>query len=93
MGLEYLWVDAMCLVQDDMEEKIVGINAMSMIYEHSYFTVIAADGSNADAGLPGVSMRTVNQVTAEILPGVNLVVVHNIGAMLDIAYYSKRAWT
>ncbi|KAI0437425.1 HET-domain-containing protein [Xylaria telfairii] len=93
MGLEYLWVDAMCLVQDDIEEKVVGINAMSMIYEHSYFTVIAADGSNADAGLPGVSTRTVNQVTAEILPGVNLVMVHNIGSMLEIAYYNKRAWT
>ncbi|RYC63832.1 hypothetical protein CHU98_g2377 [Xylaria longipes] len=93
MNLEYLWVDAMCLVKDDVEDMVVGINAMSIIYEHSYFTVIAADGFNAESGLPGVSPRKINQLAAEILPGVNLVVVYPIGDMLERTHYNKRAWT
>ncbi|KAI0404391.1 HET-domain-containing protein [Xylaria palmicola] len=93
MNLQYLWVDAMCLVQDDREDMMVGINAMSIIYEHSYFTIIAADGLNANAGLPGICQRKVIQVAAEILPGLSLVGIPPIGDLLEISYYSKRAWT
>ncbi|KAI1146685.1 HET-domain-containing protein [Nemania diffusa] len=93
MNFDYLWVDALCLVQDDKDDMAIGINAMSIIYEHAYFTIVAADGSNADAGLAGVSPRKVSQITAEVLPGVELVGTLAVGEELSLAYYSKRAWT
>ncbi|KAI1122446.1 HET-domain-containing protein [Nemania abortiva] len=93
MNLEYLWVDALCLVQDDKEEMWVGINAMSLIYEYSYFTIVAAGGSDANAGLVGISPRKSSQINAEISPGVELVGTLAIGELLEIAHYSTRAWT
>ncbi|GAP82865.1 putative related to tol protein [Rosellinia necatrix] len=93
MGFKYLWVDALCLVQDDAEDMTIGINGMGIIYEHSYLAVIAANGSDASSGLPGVSPRKVSQVIAEILPGVELVGIRVVGDLLQIAHYSKRAWT
>ncbi|KAI0451564.1 heterokaryon incompatibility protein-domain-containing protein [Xylaria acuta] len=93
MEIEYLWVDALCLVQDDQEDMGIGIRAMSAIYEHAYFTIIAADGINANAGLPGVSSREANQIVAEILPDVQLVGVRKADLILDEMHYSHRAWT
>ncbi|KAJ2994873.1 hypothetical protein NUW58_g1430 [Xylaria curta] len=93
MNLEYLWVDALCLIQDDDEDMTIGINAMSIIYEHSYFTIVAAGGITAHSGLAGVSPRNVSQVKGEIVPGVSLIEIYPIGDLLEIAYYNRRAWT
>jgi hypothetical protein len=41
----FLWVDALCLVQND---------EMDMIYERVLMTIVAASGDNVNAGLPGV---------------------------------------
>jgi hypothetical protein len=54
----YLWVDALCIVQDDGQLKQQEINNMSGIYANAYLTMVAETGQNADAGpagLPGVS--------------------------------------
>ncbi|KAI3332232.1 HET-domain-containing protein [Xylariaceae sp. AK1471] len=93
MNIEYLWVDALCLVQDDREDMDIGINAMSIIYEHAYFSIIAADGLNADSGLPGIRPRKVNQVTAEVIPGVTLTGSYDAYSYLIEEHYSSRAWT
>lgn len=93
MGLEYLWVDALCLIQDDPEDMAHGTTMMSTIYEHAYITLVAASGLNANSGLPGVSPREVNQITAEVHPEVQLVGVCKTGLLLNELRYSHRAWT
>lgn len=50
----FLWVDALCIVQDDLNSKHSDIRRMDAIYSHAVVTLIALSGSNADAGLPGV---------------------------------------
>lgn len=54
LGERYLWVDARCILQDDVVEKRLQINVMEQIYARAIFTIVAASGDDADAGLPGV---------------------------------------
>jgi heterokaryon incompatibility protein (HET) len=54
LGEKYLWVDSLCIIQDCAQDKIIHIPKMRDIYSHSVVTIIAASGSNAEAGLPGI---------------------------------------
>jgi len=54
MGQRYLWVDALCIVQNDEASLNAHLEDMASIFENAIFTIVAADGSNADYGLPGL---------------------------------------
>ena len=58
LGERYLWVDALCIVQDDEWTKMEAITNMDTVYHHALLTIIAGGGSDANAGLPGVRPRT-----------------------------------
>ena len=58
IGMRYLWVDTLCIVQDDEHDKERLINRMDDIYDNAAVTVIAAAGADADAGLWGISPRS-----------------------------------
>jgi hypothetical protein len=74
MKQRYLWVDSLCLIQDDPEDIGLGTQVMDIIYELSDLTIIAAGGVDASAGLVGLheSSRTPTHVVREIGPGVTL---------------------
>ncbi|KAK3354707.1 heterokaryon incompatibility protein-domain-containing protein [Neurospora tetraspora] len=56
MGIRYLWVDAFCIIQDDENDKAAQLQLMAEIYQYALFTIVAAAGNNAQAGLPGISI-------------------------------------
>lgn len=47
----YLWIDQLCIVQDDEENKAMHIQRMDSIYANASITIVAADGDHADHGL------------------------------------------
>jgi Heterokaryon incompatibility protein (HET) len=54
LGECYLWVDSLCIQQDNEALRAVEIQKMDDIYMGAVFTIAAAAGSDANAGLPGV---------------------------------------
>lgn len=54
LGLRYLWVDRLCIIQDDEASIKHNISSMNSIYAEAYITVVASGGIDAQQGLPGV---------------------------------------
>lgn len=95
LGCRYLWVDALCLLQNDAEDLELGVNSMDLIYGRAWLTVVAACGNDANADLPGVKEGTRNtcQNTGEIYPGVEVGIVKGLDTLLKKSVYNTRAWT
>lgn len=58
LGERYLWVDRLCIVQDDDRDKEKHINNMATIYSNARMTIVIAIGDNADHGLRGIKGMT-----------------------------------
>ncbi|KAK5124897.1 hypothetical protein LTR85_001087 [Meristemomyces frigidus] len=54
---KFLWVDRLCIVQDDHEAKQTQINSMNSIYRNAVVTIVSASDQILDVGLPGVRGR------------------------------------
>ncbi|KAM0418330.1 hypothetical protein ACHAPD_004689 [Fusarium lateritium] len=54
---QFLWVDALCIIQDDPTMKISQIEKMDQIYAGAILTLVAGHGDSAAVGLPGVNSR------------------------------------
>ncbi|TGJ86338.1 hypothetical protein E0Z10_g2426 [Xylaria hypoxylon] len=50
LKVKYIWVDAICIVQDDLEDKAVEISQMTDIYNFSYVTISASTASTCRDG-------------------------------------------
>ena len=50
---KYLWVDNLCIVQDDEVHKHTEMAKMAAIYANASVTILALQGRHADHGLPG----------------------------------------
>ncbi|KAK1751208.1 HET-domain-containing protein [Echria macrotheca] len=95
LGLRYLWVDSLCLIQDDPRDLSQGVNVMDQIYEHAWLTIAAGHGHNANAGLPGVRHgdRVRRNFAHEVKPGLFLGLCESFGLLLSRTLYETRAWT
>ena len=95
LEIRYLWVDAICLVQDDEEDKQRGIDIMDEVYERSWLTIIAVCGHDANAGLPGLHdlSREMSRTTVEVKRGTSLGIVTDMVKLLERSVYYSRAWT
>ncbi|OCK78029.1 HET-domain-containing protein [Lepidopterella palustris CBS 459.81] len=95
IGHQYLWVDSLCIVQDDQVDVREQIARMSDIYSGSFLTIIAAWGDNADAGLPGVlnGIDRDHQNVARF-DGLEMIeVLPLLGDVLQHTSWKTRAWT
>ncbi|KAK0219053.1 HET-domain-containing protein [Armillaria fumosa] len=49
-GIQYLWIDSLCILQDSPEDKAQEIAQMRNIFRHSYLTIIAASANRVSEG-------------------------------------------
>ncbi|KAK3319540.1 heterokaryon incompatibility protein-domain-containing protein [Cercophora scortea] len=61
LGLPFLWIDRLCIVQDDQAEKHAQIKAMGSIYAQAYFTLIAAQSHDASGPLSSRPVQFVSR--------------------------------
>ncbi|KAK6079540.1 HET domain-containing protein [Seiridium cupressi] len=50
LGLRYLWIDALCIIQDSDSDKDLQISKIRSIFENAFITIMAAAGENASSG-------------------------------------------
>jgi len=95
IGERYLWVDALCLIQNDPSDMKQGIFMMDQIYEESIATIIAASGQDAAFPLPGVQpdSRAPRQMIEEIRPGYRMLAIVGLDDCMKDSIYETRAWT
>ena len=95
IGETYLWVDALCIVQDDVQQKQDLIDSMDAVYGSSYLTIIAAGIPDANHGLPGLQpdSRSVHQ-HKETIAGLRFVsALPDYGTTVGRSKWSSRGWT
>lgn len=96
LGQRYLWVDSLCIVQDDLDMKGAELPKMTDIYANSCLTIVAAEGENADVGLPGLDFTRPRHMDQECvnLGEDKLITPINYAAELgNTSFYHSRGWT
>lgn len=64
IGVRYLWVDALCIVQDDEKDKLNQVANMGTIYKNSTLTIIVASAEKVTNGFLG--RRKHNEYTPHV---------------------------
>ncbi|KAI1204558.1 HET-domain-containing protein [Annulohypoxylon truncatum] len=100
LGERFLWVDRLCIVQDDQVNKPGQINAMDRIYHLATFTIIAALNTRNGIGLPGFANRPrhprssvwAHPHTGDV-EAQGLDITNHISNVVDTSLWNKRGWT
>ncbi|KAI0201420.1 HET-domain-containing protein [Astrocystis sublimbata] len=51
LGIRYVWIDSLCIIQDSVEDWERESSRMAEIYSNSYITIAAAASRNGEGGL------------------------------------------
>ncbi|KAK0624980.1 heterokaryon incompatibility protein-domain-containing protein [Bombardia bombarda] len=94
LGYQYLWVDRLCIVQDDLDHKMLQISAMDEVYASASLVIVQACGEDMESPLIGVNAaRPADQQQLDIL-GLRLTNV--LPKTTNFSYksaWSSRGWT
>ncbi|KAF2841389.1 HET-domain-containing protein [Patellaria atrata CBS 101060] len=96
LGYLYLWVDSLCIVQDDDKVKLNLIANMDSIYANSTVTIVAASGTDASTGLSGYekgSRGSTNGLLEIIRPDLQLGILPHFAVELRDSWHATRGWT
>jgi len=90
IGERFLWVDSLCIVQDDRDQKHGLIDNMDLIFSGALLTIIAATGSDANASL--FSGRSLQQTVDQglDLTGIDFFQVQRESGKW---FHETRGWT
>ncbi|KAK1705299.1 heterokaryon incompatibility protein-domain-containing protein [Colletotrichum lupini] len=97
LGHQYLWIDSLCIIQkgNDDDNK-VQLALMDVIYSRASFTIVSANGEDANArlyGSPGID-RSKKQYTAEYSSDLTLLsLVPDFEDGVQQIYWNTRGWT
>ncbi|KAI0717077.1 heterokaryon incompatibility protein-domain-containing protein [Earliella scabrosa] len=50
LGMQYLWIDSLCIIQDSEEDKVHELARMRNVYADAYLTIIAASATRVSEG-------------------------------------------
>ncbi|KAH8816652.1 heterokaryon incompatibility protein-domain-containing protein [Xylogone sp. PMI_703] len=89
VGFRYFWVDAICIIQDDLEVLMTQITAMDTIYKGASLTLVAAGNNSADDPLD----NSKHQIHAEVFGDLTLMARNrSLEATFGRSTWNSRAW-
>jgi hypothetical protein len=102
LGYRYLWVDVLCIIQDDAAQKHHQIMQMDLVYRHADLTIVALSGRDANCQLPGLCPNTRPPIRTcyqgreiafqEVEPSL-VAIPTNPNLFIDSSPYESRGWT
>ncbi|RFN48955.1 heterokaryon incompatibility protein (het) domain-containing protein [Fusarium flagelliforme] len=96
LGERYIWIDALCIPQDEPDIKAQQISQMDQIYSSSVCTIASLE-SGVTGGLPGASYespRNVDQYLEQLPGGLRIASpLMNLRLLMEESPWETRAWT
>lgn len=102
LGERYLWIDALCIIQDDPKDKAHQIGQMDLVYGDALLTIVIAPSNHKlqSPGLPGYRSTThgtsARHQSIIKLHGRDIEVAVPKPCLEDILFYTRwetRGWT
>jgi Heterokaryon incompatibility protein (HET) len=95
MGELYLWVDSLCIVQDDDYERTAQISQMDLIYARALLTVAVVASEDCTSGIPHLyrEIRNPKQDHVQISPGFGVMLSESNGFYKEDERWATRGWT
>ena len=95
LGVRYIWIDSLCIVQDSSRSWGLNSRVMDLIYGNAVLTICAADGVDSSTPLRAMHPKEHDaaQISAECAPGVRLMVSRPPEIGIKASKWNTRAWT
>ncbi|KAI0865309.1 HET-domain-containing protein [Xylaria cubensis] len=94
MGVGYLWIDRLCVIQDSDADKAIQIPQMDLVYSSACLTIMASSGTATD-GLAGINgrPRSIDQPTARVAENLSVMNVLRLDGAYVTCAWRTRGWT
>ncbi|KAI0401780.1 heterokaryon incompatibility protein-domain-containing protein [Xylaria palmicola] len=100
LDVQYVWIDSLCIIQDDAEDWEREAAKMGDVYLHSYLTIAATRAINSEAGFLGPRISTRTAKLPSTMLGTQSPRVGNVYACqrrsfandVDDGLLNRRAW-
>ncbi|KZL73751.1 hypothetical protein CT0861_04948 [Colletotrichum tofieldiae] len=99
LGEPYVWVDRLCIIQDDKITKPAQIAAMDKIYRSATFTIVAALNNRLGIGIPGYGSQPRMSMSSALRPPRHPEVEgrgikpSGVADLVNSSLWNKRGWT
>ncbi|KAF1841238.1 HET-domain-containing protein, partial [Cucurbitaria berberidis CBS 394.84] len=96
LGLRYLWVDSLCIVQDSQDHAAGQVAHMHKIYREAYLTLVVAAGLDCTSGIPSIQARPLFPPAVVIDDFKFAVIPHSFDAIehrVQNSVWNQRSWT
>jgi len=93
LGIGYIWIDALCIIQDSPEDWRIEARQMDRIYTEAALT-ICATASDPSHGIPGLQgKRLLLPRELDIYGGLKLTTLAPVAKIINSTPWDSRAWT
>lgn len=93
LGEQYLWVDRLCILQDDEDDKAQQIQAMSAVFSAAKLVIVAACGQGMADGLAGISRPRLTQFSRQFSGMQVNVRLPSLWDVVGQSVWDTRGWT